>query len=208
MLTTQSSTKKNGYYPVSDHPSLLPLEQNWQKIQEEFLAIDAPILDIHRYKKSFEEVVAQVFSHVKQGGEYGWLHGWGKEGPNKDWLQYGLVVQGRAVDGVDKVCPVTMSLLSGISGIKVAAFLTLKSNTFLPGHAHPEIRGEGLLQYHLTLDSSEKLNLNYLNVNGVFAQNKPGKAIVFDGSYYHFAVNASPKDRTILYIEFKKQVAV
>lgn len=182
----------------------MSLDNHWHEIKRELDALNAPILDIHRYDKSFKEVTSEVFSHMRSGGEYGWLVGWKENGPNPDWLQYGLVVNDEPVPTVADKCPTTISLLSTISGIKVAAFLTLKSNTFIPGHQHPEIRTEGLLQYHLTLNAAEKINFNYLNVNGIFKNNKRGKSIVFDGSYYHFAVNASEESRTVLYIEFSK----
>lgn len=190
------------FFPTSDFPLLIPLEKQWREIKKELDALNAPILEIHRHQKSFEDVVQEVYSHLRNGGEYGWLLGWNLQGPNSDWLQYGLVTHGSPVPGVSTKCPKTSALLDSIPGIKVAAFLTLKANTFIPGHTHPEIGNEGLLQYHLTLNVAKNRDYSYLNVNGEFRKNESGKSLVFDGSNYHFAINASQEDRTILYLEF------
>jgi beta-hydroxylase len=71
-------------------------------------------------------------------------------------------------------------------------------------HRHPELYEQDLLQFHVTLDAATERNFAYLNVAGIFNQNMTGNAIVFDGSLDHFALNASPADRTILYMEFER----
>jgi beta-hydroxylase len=93
--------------------------------------------------------------------------------------------------------------LSDVPGVKVAAFVRLAPDGFLGAHRHPELREEGLLQMHLTLEAADEANYAYLNVEGEFRQHVPGEGFVFDGSLDHFALNASPEDRVILYLEFR-----
>lgn len=87
----------------------------------------------------------------------------------------------------------------------MAALSRMKPNTILPVHNHPELLEEGLLQFHITLNAAIQYDFSYLNLNGEWHRNKLGEAFVFDGSLDHFALNASPQDRIILYIEFYSQ---
>ncbi len=168
------------------------------------LALDAPLLDIHRVGKSYEQVQAEVIEHMQKGGPYGWLKGFDKGGKeNSDWVQYGLVVNDTAVPFARDTMPKTLALLSKIDGIRVCGLARMNPQTFLPTHTHPKIHTDGLLQYHITLDVPHERNYSYLNVNGQFNQNINGEAIVFDGSLDHFALNASDVPRTILHMEFK-----
>jgi aspartyl/asparaginyl beta-hydroxylase (cupin superfamily) len=198
---------KRSFYPINDFPKLAQLLDNWHIIQKEFYALKAPIIPINRVNKDFTAVYNEVRTHIENDGEYGWLLGWGgKEGAhgNPDWLQYGLIVNYQPVSWALASMPKTFELLKNIPGIKVCGLNTMKANSYLTTHTHPEIAVEGLLQYHVTLDTPQIDNYNYLNVNGEFNQNMTGECVIFDGSLDHFAINASRADRTILYIEFKK----
>ncbi|NEP12736.1 MAG: aspartyl/asparaginyl beta-hydroxylase domain-containing protein [Symploca sp. SIO2C1] len=192
------------FYEIQDFPKLKALADNWEIIRDEFINLNAPLLHINRVNKSHTEVYDELVEHMEQGGEYGWLKGWGQDGPNSDWIQYGLVILDSVIPyAIDKM-PETIELLRSIQGIKVCALVKLKSNSFITSHTHPEIKEEGLLQLHITLDAAMERNFAYLNVNGEFKQHKSGSAVVFDGSLHHFALNASSCDRTILYMEFEK----
>ncbi|MCD2175097.1 aspartyl/asparaginyl beta-hydroxylase domain-containing protein [Rhizobium sp. C4] len=193
----------NCFYDLNLFPQLASLRDKWTVIRDEALALAAPRTPIHRVGKRHEEVYGEVALHVQNGGSYGWLDGWGRDGANNDWLQYGLIYKDKPIEFLDRQVENTIALLSKIDGINVAAFLKLKPNSLLPTHNHPELRDLGLLQMHLTLDAASSRNFSYLNVEGEFRQHVPGEAFVFDGSNYHFALNASDADRTILYIEFK-----
>lgn len=198
---------KRSFYPIKDFPKLAELSDNWHIIQKEFYALKAPLIPINRVSKDFTDVYNEVKTHMENDGEYGWLFGWGgKEGDqaNPDWLQYGLIVQYQTIPWALASMPKTFELLKNIPGIKICALATIKPNYYLATHKHPEIAVEGLLQYHITLDTPQMGNYNYLNVNGEFNQNIMGEGVIFDGSLDHFAINASQANRTILYIEFKK----
>ena len=67
---------------------------------------------------------------------------------------------------------------------------------------------ESLLQFHLPIITAPERNYAYLNVMGEFRQHVEGEPIIFDGSLDHFAINESDVDRTIVYMEFKKELTV
>lgn len=192
------------FYEIKDFPKLRYLAENWEVIRDEFINLDAPLLNINRVDKTHQEVLDELIMHMQQGGEYGWLKGWGQDGPNSDWIQYALVAFDSIIPYAKDKMPRTIDLLGSIQGIKVCALVTLRANSFISSHRHPELHEQGLLQLHITLDTSITRNFAYLNVNGEFKQHISGSAIVFDGSLDHFAVNASSCDRTILYMEFEK----
>ncbi|MEM9584286.1 MAG: aspartyl/asparaginyl beta-hydroxylase domain-containing protein [Pseudomonadota bacterium] len=179
------------------------LVSDWHLIAAELDAFRFDALPIDRNGKTHEEVFAEVAAHMQQGGVYGWLQGWGPTGANPYWTQLGLMVEDQAVPFLGDAFPHTLARLRAVPRVKVAAFARLAPATFLPTHRHPELRAEGLLQMHLTLRAAEHGNYAYLNVDGAFRQHVPGEGFVFDGSHDHFAVNASKKDRDILYLEFK-----
>jgi len=195
---------RRAFYRIESFSKLQDLAQQWEVMSAECRALDAPTLDIDRVGKSHDQVAAETMAHVQAGGEYGWLQGWGADGANPDWLQYALVYRDQQVPFACQTMPTTMRLLAGVRGIKVCTLAKMKAHTFLTTHSHPELRAEGLLQFHITLEAATNANYAYLNVAGEFRQNVLGSSVVFDGSLDHFALNGSQVDRTILYMEFQK----
>lgn len=194
------------FYEVGQFPQLAKFAKQWEIIRDEFLLLNKPIMSIHRAGKSREEVYRELTLEMQSGKQFGWLLGWGKSGVNPDWLAFPLMVQDTVVPFITTEMKKTIAMLKELKGIKVCSLLKMKPNTFLPTHNHPEVYTEGLLQYHLPLQTASTNNYAYLNVNGEFRQHASGKPFVFDGSLNHFAVNASNVERTIVYIEFDKSV--
>lgn len=190
------------FYPIEDFPMLAELASHWSSMQEETLRLQAPLLDINRTEKPHEQVVAEVQQHLLQGGEYGWLKGWGQDGGNREWVQYPLVFQDQPMPQAATALPRTLALLGQVQGLKVAALARLEPHTWLSSHRHPEVLEEGLLQMHITLSAAPERNYAYLNVAGQFHQHNSGTAVIFDGSQDHFVINASDAARVILYLEF------
>ncbi|ATF88621.1 MULTISPECIES: aspartyl/asparaginyl beta-hydroxylase domain-containing protein [Burkholderia] len=199
------STPRPAFYPLEQFPRLNELAAQWEIIRDEFLELNAPTLDIDRVGKSHVEVYAETLEHVNGGGEYGWLMGWGEgEAPNPDWTAYGLVAYDEPISFAEARMPKTLALLKRIEGIKICALQRMGPNVFLNTHRHPELHDQDMLQLHITIDAATERDYAYLNVAGHFNQNRIGNAIVFDGSLDHFALNASPSIRTILYMEFER----
>lgn len=194
------SILRPSFHPLAGFPALLELSAQWEVIRDEYRQLDAPEHDVARAGVSREEIYADV---VGRGLGSGWLQGWTHDRkPNPQWLSYALIVADAPPLDVREKMPRSVALLERIGGIKVAALNRLLPHTLISAHRHPELRAEGLLQYHLCLTTSAPPCFTYLNVNGEFVQHYPGKACVFDGSLPHFALNATREERVILYIEF------
>lgn len=201
-------TQRAAFYAIEDFPELKEICLNWELIREELLQLDASVMNIHREGKKYAEVIENIMAEMKQGKEYGWIQGWGKNGGNDEWIQFGLLSFNEQVNTIlepliSRMLPKTHEMIRKIKGVKICAFAKLKSQSMLHCHTHPEIHDEGLLQLHLPLVTAKEKNYAYLNVMGEFRQHQCGKPIIFDGSLDHFAINESDEDRTILYVEFK-----
>ncbi|OUM08467.1 aspartyl beta-hydroxylase [Pseudomonas syringae] len=194
------------FYEPSRFPQLAELANHWEVIREEFLALNAPTLEINRVNKSITELVEEMTAHINEGGEYGWLWGWGDNDQLiTKWTQYALVAYDQAIPYAQAAMPRTLELLSKTPGIKLCALLRLEPNVFLGTHSHGDTWAEGILHMQLTIDAPEQNNYNYLNVNGEFQQSNNGNLMIFDGSLDHFAVNASTSVRTVMYMEFERE---
>jgi len=197
------------FYDLDFFPHLKLLSEKWKIIRNEFLNLNAPVLNINRINKSNEEVFEEVSNSISEGNQYGWIQGWGNNDNynqgNLMWIQYGLILDGIKVPFIENEMQQTINMLLNIKGIKVAALLKLEPFTILHTHTHPDIRERNLLQMHLPICTPEKGNFNYLNIMGEFRQYQQGIPIIFDGSYRHFALNESNHSRTTLYLEFDKE---
>ena len=193
------------FYALEDFPRLEELARSWLVIREELLALDAPLTPLHRFGKTYADVGREVQAYMEQGGEYGWMAGWGKHGANPAWLQYPLIAFERPSPFVMDTMPLTLELLRDIRAIQTCALVTLKSGGALPCHDHPEFREHGFLLLHMTLDAATERNYAYLNVRGEWREHAVGSVHIFDGAEDHFVVNESAADRTILYLEFGKE---
>jgi beta-hydroxylase len=201
------------FYSINEFPRLRELCDNWQIIKEEFLQINAPLMNVHRHAKKEEEVIKEIQSELEKGNAYGWVLGWGKQGINDDWIAYAILSDRGEVNKmlepfIKRFIPRTLEMLKRIDGLKICGFLKLKAHSTLPCHTHEGIYKENLLQFHLPIITAPERNYAYLNVMGEFRQQVAGEPIIFDGSLDHFAVNESDEDRTIVYMEFKKELSV
>lgn len=188
------------FYDLREFPQFSLINDSWELIRDEVRALDRPVLDIDRVNKSHEQVYAELQAH----GSSGWLKGWNTDGlPNSKWLTYPIRMYDEMVFDIATAMPATYDLIRPLENIRVCALNRMLPDLFLGTHDHPDHKRRGTLLYHICLDMEEAPTpFNYLNVNGEFLQQLPGKAYVFDGSLPHFALNASSRERTILYMEF------
>lgn len=188
------------FFDCNLFPFVRGFEAAWQAIRDEYRALNAPILNLHRIGDA-EQFVEQLRRRN------GWTPSWqvGSSEPNRNWLTFGLYYKGIVPDGNTEKLPVTTGLVRHLRGCKVAAFSLMRPTSFLAPHSHPEL-GQGMLTYHLGLEVPA--NCCFLVVNGVPMQEGSGKSVIFDGSQEHFALNMSNADRVILYIEFDSALAL
>jgi len=171
-------------------------ETHWSQIRQEYEGLGSGIVDIHRNGTHADFIE----SHRQHGSvENGWAPSWqaGSSDKNYDWLTYGIGFRGRFPSEAAEKFPLTQALLSRFPCITVAAFSMMKP--CIAAHTHPRLGGN-LLTFHLGIDVAPRSS--YLNVNGVFEEERERKSIVFDGSAEHFAINVGQRNRTILYLEF------
>ena len=189
-------------YALNDFPEFTSITNNWEVIRNEYESLDAPQLNIDRVNKSHEQVYEELLA---QNSGNGWLQGWNTDGkPNHKWLTYGIRIYDTLVLDVEEKMPETSKLISSLTGVRVCALNKMLPDLFLGTHRHDDHKTRGTLLYHLCLSMKDKndQSYNYLNVNGEFIHQTPGTAYIFDGSQDHFALNASPEERVIMYIEF------
>lgn len=182
-------------YDPSSFAFISTLQKNWESIRNEFAALDETILDEDR-NCSYEEYFARL------SGRNGWVTSWKLGAPterNFQWFTYGLSYKGQIPEGNEDKLPVTSRLLREMPWIHVCLFSRMKPSTMIEPHIHPELGGDRLT-CHLGIDVAPRRA--YLGVNGVMCEEENNKAIVFDGSCEHFAINVGDIDRTILYLEF------
>jgi aspartyl/asparaginyl beta-hydroxylase (cupin superfamily) len=184
------------FHDPSNFVFIKHFQQNWKEIRREVDHLDHRILDVHRIG-THEEYFTQTAHHN------GWSPCWkvGSIEKNFDWLTYGLAYEGQFPDEASEKFPVMKALIAAFPGIKAAALSKMNPASLIAPHVHPELGGN-LLTFHLGIDVEPRKS--YLFVNGVPEQEQENKAIVFDGSVEHFAINVANTSRTVLYIEFDR----
>jgi aspartyl/asparaginyl beta-hydroxylase (cupin superfamily) len=189
------------------------IKKDWKIIAEEAKKVlkEAPKLDIHRDKDLW--VHSDNFFNVISK-KYGWIKSFSNKENNdsycnKDWLNYGIIFNGKFFKENKKYCPKTYKLLKKIKEhINICGFSYMKSGCCLTPHEDFTGLETNSLAFHLGLDIPEPNNTCRLYVKnkiGKFCYNteKNGKVIIFDSQNTHCAYNQSDKDRLILYIDFK-----
>lgn len=188
------------FHTPSDFSFIARFENDWEKIRDEYRGLDNKILDVHR-NGSHEDYIQQIAEHN------GWAPSWsvGSSERNFAWLTYGLYYRGVFPAEAAEKFPFTMALLRDTPAIFACAFSRMLPGSRIAPHVHPELGGN-LLTFHLGLEMAPRKS--YLCINDASEEEAEGKSIVFDGAVEHSAFNASDADRTILYVEFDKSIAM
>jgi len=168
--------------PILDRrgfPQLDLLQQNWQAIREEALAL----LDEGRIRAAEKHNDASFNSFFKQG-----------------WKRFYLKWYGEPLASAEALCPRTVALLNSIPSIKAAMFATLAPHSKLNPHRDPFA---GSLRYHLGLITPNSRDCRIF-VDGEEHAWGDGKDVVFDETYVHWVENKTDQTRVILFADVER----
>jgi len=170
---------KQTYIPVSDFKNLKLLQDNWQTIRDEALALE----QLDKIKAAEKNNDAGFNSFFKKGWKRFYLKWYDANHPSA--LQY---------------CPKTVALLNQVPEIKAAMFTELPPGAKLNPHRDPYA---GSLRYHLGL-STPNDDRAFINVNTQPYSWRDGEGVIFDETYIHWAFNDTDKTRIILLCDVER----
>lgn len=167
------------YIPVSRMPELKLLEDNWETIRDEALAL-SKLSEIKAPDKHNDIGFNSFF-------KYG-------------WKRFYLKWYDAKHPSAQQLCPKTVELLNKIPSVKAAMFAELPSGGRLNPHRDPYA---GSLRYHLGL-STPNDDRCYIDVDGIRHVWHDGEGVIFDETYVHEARNNSETNRIILFCDIER----
>lgn len=174
-----SKVPSTPYLSPAQFPEMRVLEDNWQVIREEALAMRNG--GSIKASSQFNDVGFNSF--FKSG-----------------WKRFYLKWYDEAHPSAAVLCPRTTELLKGIGTIKAAMFAELPPGSRLVRHRDPFA---GSLRYHLGL-WTPGVEGCYIDVDGQRYHWRDGEAVVFDETYIHYAENTTDHDRVILFCDIER----
>jgi ornithine lipid ester-linked acyl 2-hydroxylase len=119
----------------------------------------------------------------------------------KGWSVFGLYGWGLKLDKNCALCPETTRLVEQIPDLVTASFSQMKPNTHLvPHNGYPE----GVLRCHLGLIVPPHCGIRVGDETRTWNE---GKCMVFDDTTEHEAWNKSDRERIVLIMDFKSDLA-
>ncbi|WP_235088527.1 aspartyl/asparaginyl beta-hydroxylase domain-containing protein [Chromobacterium sp. Beijing] len=165
--------------PLQQFPELRTLNDNWQRIRTEALALS----DGGAIKASDRYDDLGFNSFFKTG-----------------WKRFYLKWYDQPHPSAAKLCPYTTALLEGIPTVKAAMFASLPPGSRLVRHRDPFA---GSVRFHLGL-STPQSEACYIEVDGERYSWRDGEAVLFDETYLHHAENATKHQRIILFCDIER----
>lgn len=167
------------YLPVSDFKGLQLLQDHWQTIRDEALALER----MEKIRGTEKNDDAGFNSFFKKG-----------------WKRFYLKWYEASHPSAEKFCPKTVALLKQVPEVKAAMFTELPPGAKLNPHRDPYA---GSLRYHLGL-STPNDDRCFINVNDQPYSWRDGEGVMFDETYIHWAINQSDKTRIILLCDIER----
>ncbi len=174
-----SAVPNKPYVPVESIPELKLLQENWQLLRDEGLAL-ASNGDIKKSEK-LDDIGFNSF--FKTG-----------------WTRFYLKWYKDYLPSAKASCPQTLALLDRCPNIKAAMFVVLPPDATLVKHRDPYA---GSLRYHLGLQTPNSEDC-FIDVDGERYWWKDGEAVLFDETYIHYAKNTTQQDRLILFCDIER----
>jgi beta-hydroxylase len=167
------------YLDAKDFVGLEKLDQNWEMIRDEAVALR----ELQRIKAAEKNDDAGFNSFFKTG-----------------WKRFYLKWYNASHPSAEQFCPKTVALLRDIPSVKAAMFAELPPGAKLNPHRDPFA---GSLRYHLGLETPND-DRCFIDVDGQRYSWRDGKSVVFDETYIHWAKNESNGDRIILFCDVER----
>ena len=177
-----SAVPNKPFTDVSAFPELAPLQEHWETIRDEGLALFA---DGHiRAAARYNDI---GFHSLFRGGYTRFYVKWYDDPP----------------PSAKTLCPKTVALVSAIPSCSAAMFAVLPPGGKLGAHRDPYA---GSLRYHLGLATPNAETCSIV-VDGTPYAWRDGEAVIFDETYVHSAENRSDASRLILFCDIERPLA-
>lgn len=172
---------------VSEFPELAELQENWETIRDEALALNADggfdkIGD--KDSASFYDIGFRTFY------KYGWT---------KFYLNW----YGYTHESAKRACPKTIEILSRVPAVNGAMFSILPPGGQLTRHLDPVACS---LRYHLGLATPND-DKCYISIDDNKYSWRDGDPLLFDVTFLHYAHNDSDKLRVILMCDVERPMS-
>lgn len=117
------------------------------------------------------------------------------------WRSFFLFAFGKRVEENCRRCPATAAALERIPGMTSAFFSILAPGKHIPEHRGPY---NGVLRYHLGVLIPDTDGACRIRVGGETRRWREGGSLFFDDTFPHEAWNESPRDRVVLFVDFRR----
>jgi ornithine lipid ester-linked acyl 2-hydroxylase len=184
----QMKNHTRSFYTIDDFPQFKILEENYEKILNEFLLVTE-----ERRKKKMEY---DLFQPWVEKNLY-------EESNEEGWDVAPLMIGGNIIEDRCKKFPILHELTSKIKGIVSISFSLLKPGTHIVPHKGYDDYSERVLRYHMGL--IVPVGDVGIRVERDIKKWEEGKSFIFDDFLIHEAWNFSEKDRVVLIIDFLKE---
>lgn len=170
------------HFIASSHfPELKIIEDNWQDIRDEALALQE-----HGHITTKDDLPASSFYK------------------NNRWTSFYLKNYGHDIPSAYQLAPKTMALIDQLPSMNLALFACLNPGKKINYHHDPFAF---TLRYSLGL-STPNSDQSGLIVNGDDYKWSDGDSIIFDETYFHCAYNDSDKPRIILMTDIDRPLRI
>ena len=179
LMVLNSRVPTSPYVPPAEMPDLKVLDDNWEMIREEALALAA----MQRIKAAEKHDDIGFNSFFKYG-----------------WKRFYLKWYDARHPSAEALCPKTVALLRRLPSVKAAMFAELPPGGKLNPHRDPYA---GSLRYHLGLVTPNDDRCS-IDVDGERYSWRDGESVVFDETYIHSARNDTESNRIILFCDVER----
>ncbi|MQQ99585.1 lipid A hydroxylase LpxO [Glaciimonas soli] len=167
------------YLPTSTFADLKILEDNWETIRDEAMALTG----LEKIRAAEKNDDAGFNSFFKAG-----------------WKRFYLKWYDASHPSAEQFCPKTVELLRRTPSVKAAMFAELAPGGKLNPHRDPFA---GSMRYHLGLVTPND-DRCFIEVNGERYSWRDGKGVVFDETFIHWAHNDTDINRIIIFCDIER----